>query len=757
MSSETKKNNVDVVSLFKAPTPAGFSKDTPRAVRAEFAARIVPLLESGDDSATELCHTIVELAAQQREVRAASLYLDVGKDSTMTQLQLMATSKTPEVPPPGSPMSAAVSQLRLPSAAGDEITVESPAYRYFSVFSLGMRVGWLAIHTKGQLSPKTEACLTELSYYAAITAERVRLGAHIGQCENRLEILSELTKLIAGGAGVEKICQSLAREMAFRLKVEYVLVMRADTTKGVLVPAGSFGLPSDMKTQEIPAEGSLLEQVVSLGTMISLPESIVRQDPALSSLVRPGISSVHCSAVSIEQQVLGLVLLGLRTRDEISKQNMDLLIECLQATAVALSNAQSRETLSSYANKLEQLVEARTADLAIQMARADQANRAKSEFVANLSHEFRTPLTAIVGYSKIVSDGLFGHVTNEQKQALEAVTKAAEHLRELIDNVLNVSKIEAGKEDVAPESVMLAPLLDQVTKLMTQTASNKNVKLRCLPVGPELKNTAVWVDPRHVRQVLINLLSNAVKYTPSGGHVNLQATKVADKIQIEVADSGVGISREQVDRLFERYERLENAYARSQTGTGIGLVLTKQLLELNGGVISVSSTPGMGSTFRVLLPSAPSAPGETIVEQQEEETQNPLLEGLNVLILEDHPATAEVLSAIVRSARGTPYLASSVAQAKQVAGKILLDVALVDLALPGESGLELLKFFRSHPNDQYNDMPLIVVSACVFDEDKRRAFERGATSFISKPFTPDEIVSGIREATLNSLLAKRPY
>ena len=755
MSSETKKN-VDVVSLFKAPTPAGFSKDTPRAVRAEFAARIVPLLESGDDSATELCQTIVELAAQQREVRAASLYLDVGKDAAMTTLQLMATTNTPEVPPPGSPMSAAVSQLRLPSTNGD-ITVESPAYRYFSVFSLGMRVGWLAIHTKGQLSPKTEACLTELSYYAAITAERVRLGAYIGQCENRLEILSELTKLIAGGAGVEKICQSLARQMAFRLKVEYVLVLRADSSKGVLVPAGSFGLPSDTKEQEIPVEGSLLEQVVSLGTMISLPDAIVRQDPALNFLLRPGISSVHCSAVAIEQQVLGLVLLGLRSRDEISKQHMDLLIECLQATAVALSNAESRETLSSYTGKLEQLVEARTADLAIQMARADQANRAKSEFVANLSHEFRTPLTAIVGYSKIVSDGLFGAVTSEQKQALEAVTKAAEHLRELIDNVLNVSKIEAGKEDVAPESVTLAPLLDQVTKLMTQTASNKGVKLRCLPVAPDLRNAAIWVDPRHVRQVLINLLSNAVKYTPTGGHVNLQAARIADKIQIEVADSGVGISREQVDRLFERYERLENAYARSQTGTGIGLVLTKQLLELNGGVISVSSSPGLGSTFRVLLPSAPSAPGETVVEQQDQESGTPLLEGLNILILEDHPATAEVLSAIVRSSRGTPFVANSVAQAKQIAGKILLDVALVDLALPGESGLELLHYFRNHSNPQYTEMPLIVVSACVFDEDKRRAFERGATSFISKPFAPDEIVSGIREATLNSLLSRRPY
>ncbi len=754
MSSETKKN-VDVVGLFKAPAAAGFSKDTPRAVRAEFAARIVPLLESGDDSATELCQTIVELAAQQREVREASLYLDAGKDSSLSSLQLMATTCTPGVPPPGSPMSAAVSQIRLPSE-GSEMMIETPAYRYFSVFSLGMRVGWLAIHTKGQLSPKTEACLTELSYYAAITAERVRLGAHINQCENRLEILSELTKLIAGGAGVEKICQSLAREMAFRLKVEYVLVLRADATRSALVAAGSFGLP-DARDKAIPLEGSLLEQAVSLGTMISLPDAVVRQDPNLNFLLRPGIASVHCSAVAIEQQVLGLVLLGLRSRNELPPQHMDLLTQCLQAAAVALSNAESRETLSTYTSKLEQLVEARTADLAIQMARADQANRAKSEFVANLSHEFRTPLTAIVGYSKIVSDGLFGSVTNEQKQALEAVTKAAEHLRELIDNVLNVSKIEAGKEDVAPESVSLAPLLDQVAKLMTQTATNKNVRLRCVPVTADLRNAAIWVDPRHVRQVLINLLSNAVKYTPSGGHVNLAATRIADKIQIEVTDSGVGISPEQVDRLFERYERLENAYARSQTGTGIGLVLTKQLLELNGGVISVSSSPGLGSTFRVMLPSAPSAPGETVVQEEDRETRTPQLEGLNILVLEDHPATAEVISAIIRSAHGTPYVASSVSQAKQLSTKIILDVALVDLALPGESGLELLQFLRNHSNPQYAEMPLIVVSACVFDEDKQRAFERGATSFISKPFAPDEIISGIREATLNSLLSRRNY
>ncbi len=379
---------------------------------------------------------------------------------------------------------------------------------------------------------------------------------------------------------------------------------------------------------------------------------------------------------------------------------------------------------------------------------------AKSRFVANMSHELRTPLTGIIGYASVLRDGVYGETNQKQKEALNSIAKSSEHLRDLIDEVLNLSKIEAGKDIAEPSAVEIVSLLKQNYKLMLQNANSKDLELTGLPEDASaLKGVKAWVDPRHIRQVIINLISNAIKYTPQGGKVKVDAEIVGDKVKISIIDTGVGISEEHQRRLFTRFERGVDSYSQTQTGTGIGLSLTKRLIELNGGKIGVSSIEGKGSTFWVLIPlDTSSAVNQVSPEEESPRKVENRLDGLNILIVDDNETTCQVLEAIVTRGGASAFCATSVKEAKDISKSQAIDAALVDLAIPGESGLDLINYIRKETAPPLANMPLIVVSACVFDSDRERAIESGASDFIPKPFRPHEIVKAIRDSTTQSVL-----
>ena len=256
-----------------------------------------------------------------------------------------------------------------------------------------------------------------------------------------------------------------------------------------------------------------------------------------------------------------------------------------------------------------------------------------------------------------------------------------------------------------------------------------------------------------MRQVLLNLMSNAVKYTPSGGSVCLSAEIVGDKAHIAVRDTGVGITEDEQKRLFQRFERGDDNYSKSQTGTGLGLSLTKHLTEINGGKISVSSKKGEGSTFSVLIPLADN---DALAEEAHAGEGAELavlnrLEGLNILIVDDNKLTCDVLETIITQSGGHAYVALDVPQARKIAESTDLDAALVDLAIPGEDGLSFIRWIRQ-TSSSLSLLPVIVVSACVFDRDRELAKEAGASFFIAKPFKPAEVVRSIRHFTLSSVL-----
>jgi two-component system cell cycle sensor histidine kinase PleC len=246
--------------------------------------------------------------------------------------------------------------------------------------------------------------------------------------------------------------------------------------------------------------------------------------------------------------------------------------------------------------------------------RAEEANRSKSEFLANMSHELRTPLNAINGFSEIMSGEMFGPLGHERyKDYVQDILSSGQHLLSLINDILDMSKIEAGKMQLQPEPVDPAQLLEQCVRIMRARAEEKEINLTV--EGEDLPS--IEADPRAIKQVLLNLMSNAVKFTPEGGKVTVRTFDAADGVVIQVADTGIGISEEDLERVGRPFEQIENQHSKVHQGSGLGLALSKSLVEMHGGTLRIDSVLGKGTTVSFTLPAiADVAPqdGPTEVE-----------------------------------------------------------------------------------------------------------------------------------------------
>ena len=258
------------------------------------------------------------------------------------------------------------------------------------------------------------------------------------------------------------------------------------------------------------------------------------------------------------------------------------------------------EKLRDAKENLELKVTERTAQLLEAKERAESVARLKSEFLANMSHELRTPLNGVIGFSEMLVDEKAGPLNPKQKEYLTDVLNSARHLLQLINDVLDLAKIEAGKSELIPENFPLANAIGEVCAVVKGISQKKRVILNW-SVAPELGS--VTLDQKKFKQICYNLLSNAVKFTDAGGSVDIRALGREDAcFEVQVTDTGIGIKEEDMQRLFRDFEQLEAGAGRRYGGTGLGLALTKKLVEAHGGTITVESEPGRGSTFSVILP-----------------------------------------------------------------------------------------------------------------------------------------------------------
>jgi len=386
--------------------------------------------------------------------------------------------------------------------------------------------------------------------------------------------------------------------------------------------------------------------------------------------------------------------------------------------------------------ELTRLVEARTAELARAKEQAEAASRAKSQFVASMSHELRTPLNSIIGYAQIL--GQDAAATPDQRRRLGIINTSGVQLLRLIDDVLDFARLEAGRVGLKPQPFSLPELVAGVTAALRVLVDARGLAWRAdVPAGlPPL----VIGDAVRLRQVLDNLLGNAVKFTVSGGIV-LAVGRQGDRTTFTVTDTGIGIAAEDQARLFQAFEQASDRPA-GASGAGLGLAISRRLVELMGGRLELTSEPGRGSAFRfsLSLPEAPPAAAPAGLFRLPAGHRGP---DRRILIVDDVPENAAILRELL-APRGFACLeASNAATARSLLPQA--DLAFVDLQLGGDDGKALLRAARAEP--ELAQVRLVAMSASVLDEDRRAALAAGADAFLPKPFAFEDLF-----ATLGRLL-----
>jgi PAS domain S-box-containing protein len=386
---------------------------------------------------------------------------------------------------------------------------------------------------------------------------------------------------------------------------------------------------------------------------------------------------------------------------------------------------------------------------------AEKANRAKSEFLSSMSHELRTPLNAVLGFAQLMASDVPGPTPNQQR-SIDQILKGGWYLLRLINEILDLSMIEAGKVTMSQESMSINDVLQDCKGMIEPQATKRGITL----TFPELDNVFyVHADRTRIKQVMINLLSNAIKYNGIGGTIIVQCEDSAgERVRISVEDTGAGLSKDQLAQLFQPFNRL-GQHDGFEEGTGIGLVVTKQLVELMGGQIGVESTVGVGTVFSVEF--AASAPPVLALDNIDEESlmrrrlaSRQLCDQPTLLYVEDNPANLALVEQLIER-RGDVKLLTAIdgELGFELARAYLPDVILMDINLPGISGYGVLKMLRDDPVTAH--IPVLALSANAVPRDIEKGLEAGFFRYLTKPIRVHEFMDAL-DVSLGNANASQP-
>ena len=419
-------------------------------------------------------------------------------------------------------------------------------------------------------------------------------------------------------------------------------------------------------------------------------------------------------------------------RPFIIPEEQNLLDSLAQTLGLWLERSSAVEMLAAERNSLARRVDERTADLRQANLELGRAARMKDEFLSSMSHELRTPLNGILGLSESLEEGIYGPLTPQQLVPLRTVAEAGYHLLELINDILDLSKIEAGRLELHQEAINVDKVCDASLRMIKQPAQQKHLRVS-LTMESDLG--LVLADERRLKQMLVNLLGNAVKFTPENGQVGLQVSvnDTTDSIRFTVWDTGIGIEPDKLKLLFQPFTQIDSSLSRQYSGTGLGLSLVRQLAELHGGSVGVESEPNKGSRFYFDLPMPQTQPmpnlelgvGEWAIK--------------NALVVDDSITSSDQLMRYMHELGTHVVIEHSGENIVERAAHLQPDVILLDLLMPGRSGWDSMSALKADKRTQ--SIPVIISS--VMDE-RARGIAAGAVGYLVKPISREALYSALR-------------
>lgn len=534
---------------------------------------------------------------------------------------------------------------------------------------------------------------------------------------DRSHTLSEVLRLLAESHGFEIGAVYRFDEASER----FVL----SVSRGATQLEDSFGLREGLVGQATLDRRSIVLEDAPLLTV----QTGLGRGPARFTVIQP---------MNYQDRILGAIVLGHTQRPDASA--VMFLEQLSRQLGIALLNLDQYGNLQRLSLELQE----RQAEIEIKNRDLERADKLKTEFLANMSHELRTPLNAVIGFSQLLDQQFYGPLNDKQLEYVGEIQSAGEHLLELINDILDLSKIEAGRMDLDTEDLELKPVLESCARLVRERAVRVGLDLS-LEVSSGIKITA---DQRKLKQIVVNLLSNAVKFTPSGGAVRVRAYQLkrqreanlkGEWFEVSVADTGIGITSEDQEKLFTAFMQVDGSLARRHEGTGLGLALSKRLAELHGGTILVNSELGKGSTFTLRLPMHSGKVGE------------PAANAPMILIVDDDDRDAELIRAHLEQAGYRTSRAHNGREGLRMASELKPEAITLDLVMPILDGWGFLE--RAQLDPELSRIPVVVVSVA---QDLDHSQTLGAVGAISKPINREMLLETLTQSGVAQAEAAQP-
>ncbi len=617
---------------------------------------------------------------------------------------------------------------RLMRLAGVARAIGDGDYGARSDDQSGDAIGLLG-RTLNRMGDEIQAAIGDLArQHADLQSSRAQLQAGNRELAAQYRIQELFGDYLAGlnAVDINALAERLVRTVEQVCEVEFVLVYVDDAERGRLAPVAQAGLDANL-THALAgaAEEGLARRVLRSGRVHRLANVEVEQFPKADiGLGRVALGGVLAMPVTFQQRPLGVVLVASvhPLRDDIETT----LRRHVDAFANALNNAISYKTVQEQSVRLEQVN--------LELVEAD---RMRSEFVANMSHELRTPLNSIIGFSGILEKNRDGVLGERELGYAEKIHRNGKHLLGLINDILDLSKIESGRMELEIDTTSAAALVSELVDMMQVQAESRGLALstRIEDDLPGLK-----ADAHKLKQVLINLVGNAIKFTERG-EVTVAARLDPDdgsRMLFEVSDTGIGIEEDKLDHIFEAFRQVDSGTTRRYGGTGLGLAISRAFVERMAGRLTVRSTPGAGSTFTIALPLAGPHADQHAAATTEATPPRPSATvptgGRRVLVVDDDPDARDLLSSYLTDAGIETMRAADGEQAIEMARLHHPDLITLDLMMPGLSGWEVLA--RLKQEEALADIPVVVISIVA---ETRKAAVLGAVDAITKPVSAEAL------------------